>query len=357
MRVAWPPQILDTLGASSAFGRDTVAETSATSGGRGPGDNPRRARWLPVGVLIALALTGGAFLAWHQLKTNKDLPLLGYRVYLFVCEQLTKVEPGLQGAVSLAHAWIGEELHYQDQLNEALVSYRASLTIRERLANDQPSSTVWQRGLSFTHWKIGDVLSDQGKRDEALNSYLASLAILERLAAEDPGSARFQRDLSGSLVRVGDALHLQGKFDEALGSYRDSLTIRERLAKTDPSNAEGQHDLSVVYGRLGNALAAQGEFDEARAYFRDALAIAERAAKANPSNADWRWDVVLSHWELAQRGDEPARRWAFIVAEMRKLKDENLLRPARARFLPLAEDELAKVMEAEAAPQRAPTPP
>jgi tetratricopeptide (TPR) repeat protein len=334
-----------------------VAETPGTSGGGGPADNPRRARWLPVGLLIALALTGGAVLAWHQLKTNKELPLLGYRAYLFVCEQLAKVEPGLQGAVSVAHEWIGEVLQDQDQLNEALVSYRASLAIRERLTNDQPSSTVWQRGLSLTHWKIGDVLSDQGKRDEALNSYLASLAILERLAADDPGSARFQRDLSGSLVRVGDALHLQGKFDEALACYRDSLAIRERLAVTDPSNAEGQHDLSVVLGRVGYALAAQGELDEARAYFREALSIAEQVAAANTSNADWRWDVVLWHLELAQRGDEPAQRWAFILAELSRLKDENLLRPDRARFLLLAEKELAKVMEAQAAPQRAATPP
>jgi tetratricopeptide (TPR) repeat protein len=202
---------------------------------------------------------------------------------------------------------------------------------------------------------IGDMLSDQGKHDEALESYLASLAIRERLAADHPDDARLQRDLSVIYVRVGDALYLQGEFDEALESYRESIIIREVLAGTDASNAEEQRDLSVIHGRIGNVLAAEGMLDEALASFRNALAIAERVAATNTSNADWRWDVVLWQSELAQRGDDPERRWAFIVAEMRK--DANLLRPDRARFLSMAEQQLAKVGEAQAAPQRATAPP
>jgi tetratricopeptide (TPR) repeat protein len=286
-----------------------VAETPATSGGGGPGDNPRRARWLPVGVLIALALTGGAVLAWHQLQTNKELPLLGYRAFLFVCEQLAKVEPGLQGAVSVAHEWVGDELRDQGKLDEALVSYLASLAIRERLANAQPSNTRWQSDVSVAQNRIGDVLHNQGKLDEALASYLASLAIRERLAAAEPSNTRWLSDLSSSHSRIGSVLVSQGKFAEALTSSRDSLVIAERRARADPSNAERQ------------------------------------------------WDVVVSHWNLAMQGDDPARRWVFIVAELRALKDEHRLRPEWAGFLPVAEKELAKVREAQAAPQRAPTPP
>src|SRR5262249_7279733 len=60
--------------------------------------------------------------------------------------------------------------------------------------------------------------------------------------------------------------------------------------------------------------------------------------------------VVLRQLELTQGGDDSERRWAFIVAEMRKLIGENQLRPHRARFLSVAEQQLAKVKEAQAAP-------
>ena len=89
-------------------------------------------------------------------------------------------------------------------------------------------------------------------------------------------------------------------------------------------------------------LGEQGNLAEARAFFRDSLAIAERLASAEPSNAQWQWDVVASHWLLARYGDDPAGRWAFIVAEIRRLKDENRLRPDRARLLSVAEEQLAK---------------
>jgi len=227
--------------------------------------------------MFALALIGGAVLAWHQLKTNKEFKLGAYRTSLIVLEQLAHVDPGVQGAVSIAHEWIGDVLYDQGKLEEALASYRASLAIREQLTNDQPSNAVWQRGLSFTHSMIGDMLSDRGKHDEALESYLASLAIRERLAADHPDDARLQRDLSVIHVRVGDALYLQGEFDEALASYRESILIREVLAETDASNAEEQRDLSVIHGRIGNVLAAEGMLDEALA----------SSATPSPSQSGW----------------------------------------------------------------------
>jgi hypothetical protein len=142
-----------------------------------------------------------------------------------------------------------------------------------------------------------------------------------------------------------------------LASYLASLAIRERLAAAEPSNTRWLSDLSSSHSRIGSVLVSQGKFAEALTSSHDSLVIAERLAKADPNNAEWQWDVVVSHWNLAMQGDDPARRWAFIVAELRRLRDENRLRPEWAGYLPLAEEQLAKVREAQAAPQRAPTPP
>jgi hypothetical protein len=118
-----------------------VAETLATSRGGGPSDNPRPARWLPVGVMFALALTGGAVLAWLQVKTDKEFQLRAYRMCLIILEQLANVDPGWQGAVSIAHEWTGEVLQDQGKLNEALASpddFRFLEVLRTRCAHHEP---------------------------------------------------------------------------------------------------------------------------------------------------------------------------------------------------------------------------
>ena len=88
--------------------------------------------------------------------------------------------------------------------------------------------------------------------------------------------------------------------------------------------------------------ADQGNLPEALKSFRADLAIAERLAQSDPGNAGWQFDLVVSHWKLAANGDDAARRFAFIVAALRKLKAENRLTPAQERLLPQAEAELAK---------------
>src|SRR5262245_27458769 len=108
------------------------------------------------------------------------------------------------------------------------------------------------------------------------------------------------------------------KLADALTAFRDGLVIRERLAEADPNNALWQRDLSASYNKVGDVLVAQGKLAEALTSFRDSLAIRERLAEADPSNAERQWDVVVSHSRLARRGDDPVRRWAFIVAEIRR---------------------------------------
>jgi hypothetical protein len=94
--------------------------------------------------------------------------------------------------------------------------------------------------------------------------------------------------------------------------------------------------------RIGDVLVAQGNLAEALKSFRDGLAIAERLAQSDPGNAGWQFDLVVSRWKLAANGDDAARRFAFIAATLRKLKEENRLTPVQESWLPKAEAQLAK---------------
>ena len=83
----------------------------------------------------------------------------------------------------------------------ALASYRASLTIRERLAKADAGNAERQRNLSVSHNKIGDVVLAQGDLASALKSYRASQTIMERLTLADPGNAAWQQNCSSRVQK------------------------------------------------------------------------------------------------------------------------------------------------------------
>ena len=88
---------------------------------------------------------------------------------------------------------------------------------------------------------------------------------------------------------------------------------------------------------------AQGNLQDALKSFRDHLAIADRLAKADPNNAGWQVDLVVSNWKLANLRDDAVGRFKFIVATLHKLDEENKLTAEQTKWLPVAEEQLAKL--------------
>jgi len=143
----------------------------------------------------------------------------------------------------------------------------------------------------------------QGDLAGALASYHQSLTIREKLARQDPGNAQWQRDLSVSYNKLADVQQAEGDLAGALASYHQSQTIREKLARQDPGNAQWQRDLSVSYNKLGEVQQAQGDLAGALASYREDLAIAEKLARQDPGNAEWQADVVTSLVRISSVSD------------------------------------------------------
>src|SRR5258708_34336851 len=91
-----------------------------------------------------------------------------------------------------------------------------------------------------------------GNGAEAERLHRLSLDIRERLAQDDPSSALAQRDLGVSYDRLGDLMLRLGNDTEAERLYRLSLDIHQRLAHADPSSAQAQRDLSISLNKLGD---------------------------------------------------------------------------------------------------------
>jgi tetratricopeptide (TPR) repeat protein len=182
----------------------------------------------------------------------------------------------------------------------------------------------------------------QGNLPEALKSYRADLAIAERLSSSDSGNAEWQRDLSVSYNKIGDVLVSQGDLPEALKSYRASLAIRERLSSSDSGNAEWQRDLAVSYSKFGDLYTKQKKQKEALDYYHKALDIMERLEKLDPGNMQWREDIIEYNYDIAANGEDAPKRFAFVAAELGKLKTAHPLNAEQSGWLAKAQAALKR---------------
>jgi tetratricopeptide (TPR) repeat protein len=145
-------------------------------------------------------------------------------------------------------------------------------------------------------------------------------------------------------------LKVQSKLDDALKAYGDSLTIREHLAAENRSNMQWQHDLSVSYSKISDVMVKEGRTKEALANYRKALEIIEPLAVADPNNIQWQADVIEYSRDLAINGDDPARRFAFIVSSLRKLQILTTLTDEQKGWLAEAEKQVSKPKQSKARP-------
>ena len=257
--------------------------------------------------------------------------------------------------LSVAQDELGEVLQAQDKIAEALVSYRASLAIAERLAKVDPRNALWQRDLAIRHGHIGDALLHEGDYAAALENYEVAVAIsdyqakaepgniqwqrdlswlyrsvaelerrddpeaaletmskthaiLEQLAAQEPNNLEFQWGLGDTDYFIGDLLvQIGADLPAGLERFKSALAITMRIASTDPENTVWQQRLALLHEKIGSMLKFQGKLAGALVSYKTAVAIKERLSEADPANVSWQRDLAWSQRDvanlLAQQGD------------------------------------------------------
>ena len=246
----------------------------------------------------------------HIKMGNTAQGMSDYQASLSIAQKLAEQDPNnaeWQRDLSVSHDRVGDVRVARGDRAGGLESYQASLSIREKLAEQDPNNAEWQRDLSVSHERVGDVRVARGDRAGGLESYQASLSIREKLAEQDPNNAEWQRDLSVSHDRVGDVRVARGDRAGGLESYQASLSIREKLAEQDPNNAEWQRDLSVSFNKVGDVRVARGDRAGGLESYQASLSIREKLAEQDPNNAEWQRDLSVSHERVGDvrvaRGD------------------------------------------------------
>lgn len=77
----------------------------------------------------------------------------------------------------------------------ALLNYRAALTIRVNLAEQDPGNAVWQYGLAVSQQKLGLVYQQSGQTVDALVAFRKAAELIKPLTVKAPDHAGWQKAL------------------------------------------------------------------------------------------------------------------------------------------------------------------
>jgi serine/threonine protein kinase/Tfp pilus assembly protein PilF len=228
---------------------------------------------------------------------------------------------------------------------EALAAARKSVDLGERLVNDFPNVTHYQRCLADAYDVLCSVLRATNKPAEAEQALCQAVKVQEQVLDADPDSPPDRQQAAGFYATLGDLRWAAGRSRDAVASYRKALAFDPKKGPVsnnlawllalgaepnfnDPAElirlartaAEGDLRDGVRWVTLGLALYRSGAWAEAKA----ALG---KASDLSPINDAMRGLVLaMTEWRL---NDRTAARAAYDQAVKRLGKDRQLDNEAR----------------------------
>lgn len=192
------------------------------------------------------------------------------------------------------HHNIGLALNETGKPAEALQSYQKALNIWQKLADNNPSVTQYQKDLALVRNSIGYLLKQTGQPQEALQSFQKALDIRQKLANDNPTVTQYQRDLANSHNNIGIQLRQMGRPAEALQSYQKGVAIQQMLAEVNPTISAFQDDLALTHNNIGNLLSETAPADALKSY-EQALEIRQKLSNDNPTVSRYQGSLALTH--------------------------------------------------------------
>jgi tetratricopeptide (TPR) repeat protein len=171
-----------------------------------------------------------------------------------------------------AYSNLGDALHGLGRLEEAVASFKEALRLSPELAG--------------AHYNLGNALRESGRLQEAVAQYTEAL--------------RYEPGLAEAHGNLGTALESLGRLDEAVVHLKEALRLKPdyaiahnnlgsallRMGRLDAAATEYKEALRLkpdyveAYNNLGNALRLLGRFEDAVAQFKEALRLRPDYAEA-----------------------------------------------------------------------------
>ena len=241
-------------------------------------------------------------------QTDKGLENTRQAVILF--EELALADPDnikIQAALAVSYDRVAE-IHQSVTQNysEALLLYRKSQIISDKLVADDSLNTRFRRSQAVSFYNIADVTANLGDPQTALESSRKSLAIFTEMSAADPQNEDLRETAVAIQTLVCRLMIKTGNAAEAVNLLNQSLITLEKLFAASPTDGIVHFRIAVLQQELGNgfaALAAESKtsppkrlakWREARSWFQKSAEIYKVFRDAGKSTGEegTRLDVV-----------------------------------------------------------------
>ncbi|MEX0343414.1 MAG: caspase family protein [Rhizobiaceae bacterium] len=336
------------------------------------------------------------------LKKN-DEALKSFLDGLDIMNELTAVEPdNLQwlGDLTLSYERVADTYVALGRSADALEIYKDNLGLSKRLAEENPTDAGRQWSYYVALWRIADNTEEKVKYfTEALNlierldregllaanrrkwiqatreqlenakrggvvadgmddeniganllnqedyagakqHILASIELVEAQIEAHPEDLGLKRVRQVRLIKLGDAQIGLQETEAALQTYIESLELIEKLLAAEPENRTWLADLTVSYERVADTYVALERNDDALEIYEKNLELSRRLAAAHPDDEERQWGHYVALWRIADNTDQSVKYFTEALELLERLREEELLAPARIEWIQTTRDRL-----------------
>lgn len=137
-------------------------------------------------------------------------------------------------------------------MEKALSYYREARSSREDLREQDPHNRSWLLGLSVSDIRLGDWYSANKELDKAVMSYTAALSVREFFVTEEPANPVNLSMLTTAFSKLSLAHQARQEWQKAVDYALQSLEVANRQLALDRQCASGLVDCARTHYRLGN---------------------------------------------------------------------------------------------------------
>ena len=263
---------------------------------------------------------------------NQQDAVIAYRESLAIRQKLADSNPAVarfRGALAGTHHNLAVLVSAMDKPAEAEAAYRKAIALSRKLADDNPADTQSREFLPNHHGNLGTLLSATGRPAEAEAELHQAIALRQKLADDNPAVSELRSTLAGSHHNLGDVLRATGTPAGAEAEYRKAIALSRKVTDENPTVPEYRLFLGNHHHNLGALLFETGKLVEAEAELREALALRQKLADDNPAITEFRRALANSYntlgMLLSATGKlvkaEAEHRKALLLSQ--KLADDN----------------------------------
>jgi tetratricopeptide (TPR) repeat protein len=252
-------------------------------------------------------------------KTLLKEPLAFFRTLRDQLQADNDTRPEALARLAQAALELGDLISEIGDWQDALTACQEALTIRERLAREDPATIELQNRLALNLNLIGYLQRRTGQPQAARASFERALGIMEQLARVYPAITQYQSGLVTLYSNIGLLQGDMGQPQAALGSHERALAIQERLARENPADIQFQDRLARSYNSIGILQSETGQPGAAMISHERALRIVERLAREHPTITQFQTDLARTHSNIANLQGEKSQREAELKSNERVL--------------------------------------